>query len=201
MKKLLFFLLFLLPFSVFAWEDTDRICQDTTKYGRLNWENISVNYPWEKVTIYDTIWKLWWPYDTPFVRLYYVVSIEDWNYYSRSELYMYNCYTKKPTLLAKLPVWKNLETYSIGYAWISQVVLVQYARNAMIPPLQNMIGINVTTKKRLFTLTNIDKYFRFGWSIEGFAEWADAWYMTINHGYDIVEAFRIDKKTRQFTRL
>lgn len=64
MRKLLLLALSasLIPYSLFASTDTDRICDDKTLYGLIN-QSISVSYPGEEVDVVDVA-KYFYPADT-----------------------------------------------------------------------------------------------------------------------------------------
>lgn len=105
-----------LPFSLFAGVDTDRVCADVNLYGNLPNEKISVYYPGETVSV-ENLWKVGSAVtDSENLRLFYVVNVKSGNTYSRSEVYAYNCATKKPSLLANLAIKSGYETYRLTYA-------------------------------------------------------------------------------------
>ena len=204
MKKFLLFLLFLFPFSAFAWTDTDRLCADDTKWWNLDSTSVSVLVnatTWEQDAVYD-LWKTKPPWDQDgYNRLYYVVLQSNWKNYTRSDIYMYNCTLKKPTLLLKLPIQKGFESTSILYISQSHIVLTQASQGELSAP-SNMIVLDTNTNKKIFTLSNIDWYFNHIWAIRWFAEWTNAWYFIYDESYtNEIRAYAIDKKTKKLKKL
>lgn len=202
MKKIIFLFLMFLPFSLFAGVDTDRVCADTNLYGSLPNEKISVYYPWENVFI-TNLWKVtvWSVIDSENLRLFYVVNVHSGDTYSRSEVYMYNCGTKKPSLIANLAIKSGYEPYRLTYATKWEILLMQHS-TGMLPPPSTIIGIDGKTSKRLFTILNAGSYFGRDWKVTWFASWINGWYFIYEDGYFNTSTFyKVDKISKKLSKI
>ena len=214
MKKSLFFLAFLfLPFSVFAWTDTDRICVDNWLWWQTT-EMISVNYPWVSVQT-SSPWKI--ARNIPAtnqtsINLYYAVNIFDSknpNILIRSELYSYDCDSKKPKILLKIPVNrenKEYMYYEIDKILDDSIVLHWWMGAMMDQELYDIIVYDIKKSKKIFSIKNggiLPSFSTISWFTTG----KDAWYIYLENlndeGYSPQSAslFRIDKKTKKITKL
>ena len=205
MKKYLFLLIFLLPISVFAWADTDRICADDAKWGKI-YEYVSLAYPGRSVgtnavykyfysTNRDSYHPIW------STKLYYIVDIIN-SSNSRSELYSYDCESKTPKLLLTLKIhWDNESSYMINYENNGNIILVttQISFPGPEAPIERIVGYNVYSAKKMFDLN----WFSRAWNIDGFIASKNSWYIyTSSEDYDhIGKLYQIDKKTKKITKL
>ena len=59
--------------------------------------------------------------------LYYVLTVSVQNKPQRYEVYRYDCESKKPTLLAKVPVKEFLGDAQIAYISPTEILIIQYS--------------------------------------------------------------------------
>ena len=205
MKKYLLFLTFLfLPFSVFAWADTDRICADDTKQWKII-EKINVFYPWENPGVHKNIWKDYYTlerYNTynpkGWDRLYYIIFRA-----KGAELYSYDCDLRKPKLLLEIPIntdWENY--YAIDYINDGNIILAWKEAWASEWTTQTIIAYNIYSNKKLFTVKRSNWVFWEG-AVDWFVNSKNYWYLYFSSidFYWVWTLYRIDKKTKKITKL
>ena len=213
MKKFIFsiFLLLSIAPNAFAGADTDAICADDTK-AWLIYQNVKVEYSGEIPQV-DQIYKKWdsqsmmdGPIDPKeHYTLYYIVNISGKNGrgYVRSELYSYHCKTKVAKQLLAISIDHNIEDYyEVDLVSSSNLIMVGRASGIAIWPTSTVIGYDIRTNKKTFSIQNTTNIFperNITWYISG--KWM--WYVYYaNPNYtDIASLFRIDKKTKKVTKL
>ena len=210
MKKSFFLLVFLvLPISVFAWADTDRICADDTKNWRIL-ETIIVNYPGESPHVTD-VWKVYIqkPLELWIPELFYVVNIE-WSggismpYVKRWELYKYHCKNKKATLVMSYDIKKE-GVYMRVSAVNGRYIALQLGEPGMIESsIDEIIIFDRKSSKTLVQIRNVWIMPSF-WTITGVVVGKNGYYLylddTSNDSYSDSTLFFIDKKTKKITKL
>ena len=210
MKKSLLLLAFLfLPFSAFAWVDTDRICADDAKWGKSD-DGINISYPWEKISV-RTVFKIAYSQEKMPVydentrnRLYYMVNIReqkiDSSKNTRSELYEYDCQSKTPKLLLMLKIAENGESYyTIDYHNKWNLILAQKFFWMADGGTEKIVWYNIYQKKKLFDI----KWNKKEGSVDWFANSKNSWYLYFTSTDFIGEGmiYRIDKQSQKITKL
>ena len=209
MKKFFLFLLFLFPFSAFAWTDTDKMCTDSNKNWHIS-ESIHVAYPGENVFVND-VWKVYAPNPKNglaewIIKLYYVVTVveKDWTTNNRSELYSYNCTTKTPELLLNLLINKAREEYyHLDFMNSHNLVLTWRASGIGWWSIATIIGFD--TSKNTTFLTYKSNYLDWGneGDITGLVNGKTAWYLYYSPQWrgSPDKIYSVSKKTKKLTEL
>jgi hypothetical protein len=210
MKTFIFICIGFLAFSaqVFAGGDMDRICEDS----KIDWayNNLSIRVTYPEPYVLDRVEKIFtsaWDY-----TLYYVLNVQSSGsaVIKRSELYSYNCSSKKPRLLLSMPVNKSCEYYSINLLDYDQddiqnIILRRYSCGAVDGITEEVTVFNLRANKKIFTVWFPNETWPDA-SITGFVSWKTAWYLYFPYSgarSDSIgaELYQVDKKTKKLTKL
>ncbi len=216
MKKLLLLILAFLPLSVFAWADTDKICADDSKRWKLT-EEIHINYPWRS-TYVKNVFKVWYSTkenDSEFridrnkipsnKMLYYIVNSKltgnDY-WYTRAELYSYDCISKIPKRLSSWKLADNMwSMFSIDYYQYWTFVISE--KLGLYNPAPTLVRLTLYDVYgwKLFLDTKLFPGWSW-WYINAFVDSELYWYFPFSgYDFDRDKLYRIDKTTKEITKL
>ena len=143
------------------------------------------------------------------IGLYYVVNIFDSKnpaIWERSELYSYDCISKKPKMLLKIPVNREGTFYDIDKILDDSIILHGWVGGIADQELYNVIVYDIKKSKKIFSIKNdgiMPNFATISWFIIG----KEAWYIYLenfnNEGYSPQSSalYGIDKKTKKITKL